>query len=102
MVNPDMIARLQHATRSGHYVQFKEYSNLVDDQSRRRATLRGLMQFKLPEAPIPLEEVEPVEAIFKRFATGAMSYGSISQEAPETLASAMNRNAAKSNTGEGG
>jgi glutamate synthase (ferredoxin) len=102
MVNPDMIARLQHATRSGNYVAFKEYSRLVDDQSRRRATLRGLMQFKVADAPIPLEEVEPVEAIFKRFATGAMSYGSISQEAHETLAIAMNRIGGKSNTGEGG
>jgi glutamate synthase (NADPH) large chain len=102
MVNPDMIARLQHATRSGHYVQFKEYTKLVDDQSRHRATLRGLMQFKVPDAPVPLEEVEPVEAIFRRFATGAMSYGSISQEAHETLAIAMNRIGGKSNTGEGG
>ncbi len=102
MVNPDMIARLQHATRSGHYVQFKEYTKLVDDQSRRRATLRGLMQLKVADAPIPLEEVEPVEAIFRRFATGAMSYGSISQEAHETLAIAMNRIGGKSNTGEGG
>jgi glutamate synthase (ferredoxin) len=102
MVNPDMIARLQHATRSGHYVQFKEYTKLVDDSSRRRATLRGLMQLKAADAPIPLEEVEPVEAIFRRFATGAMSYGSISQEAHETLAIAMNRIGGKSNTGEGG
>jgi glutamate synthase (ferredoxin) len=102
MVNPDMIARLQHATRSGNYVAFKEYSRLVDDQSCHRATLRGLMRLKFADTPIPLEEVEPVEAIFTRFATGAMSYGSISQEAHETLAIAMNRIGGKSNTGEGG
>jgi glutamate synthase (ferredoxin) len=102
MVNPDMIARLQDSTRTGRYGQFKEYTKLVDDQSRRRATLRGLMQFKFSDAPIPLEEVESVEAIFKRFATGAMSYGSISQEAHEALAIAMNRIGGKSNTGEGG
>ncbi len=102
MVNPDMIARLQLATRSGNYRVFKEYSRLVDDQSRQRATLRGLIELKYADAPIPLEEVEPVEAIVKRFATGAMSYGSISQEAHETLAIAMNRIGAKSNTGEGG
>jgi len=102
MVNPDSVARLQHATRSGNYVAFKEYSRLVDDQSRRRATLRGLIELKPALEPIPLEDVEPVEAIFTRFATGAMSYGSISQEAHETLAIAMNRIGGKSNTGEGG
>ncbi len=102
MVNPDMIARLQQATRAGSYAVFKEYSALVDDQSRRRATLRGLIELKYAARPIPLEEVEPWEAIVKRFATGAMSYGSISQEAHETLAIAMNRIGGKSNTGEGG
>jgi glutamate synthase (ferredoxin) len=102
MVNPDMIARLQYAARSGDYRAFKEYSRLVDDQSRRRATLRGLIELRPAEQPVPLEEVEPVESIVRRFATGAMSYGSISQEAHETLAIAMNRLGARSNTGEGG
>ena len=102
MVNPDMIAKLQHATRSGSYALFKEYTRIVDDQSRRRATLRGLIRLKPAGPPVPLEEVEPVESIVRRFATGAMSYGSISQEAHETLAIAMNRLGAKSNTGEGG
>src|SRR2546425_355754 len=102
MVNPDMIARLQHSTRSGSYTLFKEYSRLCDDQSRRLATLRGLMELVEARTPIPLDEVEPVEAILKRFATGAMSYGSISQEAHETLAIAMNRIGGRSNTGEGG
>src|SRR5881398_2328162 len=102
MVNPDMIARLQHATRSGSYARFKEYSGLCDDQSRRLATLRGLMELEAAATPIPLGEVEPVESILGRFATGAMSYGSISQEAHETLAIAMNRIGGRSNTGEGG
>jgi len=102
MVNPDMIARLQHSTRSGSYTLFKEYSRLCDDQSRRLATLRGLMELVEARTPIPIEEVEPVESILGRFATGAMSYGSISQEAHETLAIAMNRIGGRSNTGEGG
>jgi len=102
MVNPDMIARLQHATRSGGYAAFKDFSRLVDDQSRRLATLRGLMELRPAAAPVPLDEVEPVESIVRRFATGAMSYGSISQEAHETLAIAMNRLGGRSNTGEGG
>jgi glutamate synthase (ferredoxin) len=102
MVNPEMIARLQHATRSGRYDLFKEFSRLCDDQSRKRATLRGLIELKPAPTPIPLDEVEPVESIVKRFATGAMSYGSISQEAHETLAIAMNRIGGRSNTGEGG
>jgi glutamate synthase (NADPH/NADH) large chain len=102
MVNPDMIAKLQYATRSGNYRVFKDYSRLVDDQSRRRATLRGLIALKEAPEPIPLEAVEPVESIVRRFASGAMSYGSISQEAHETLAIAMNRLGGKSNTGEGG
>src|SRR5437762_2944602 len=102
MVNPDMIARLQHATRSGSYARFKEYSGLCEDQSRRLATLRGPRELEAAATPIPLEEVEPVESILKRFATGAMSYGSISQEAHETLAIAMNRIGGRSNTGEGG
>jgi len=102
MVNPDMIAKLQQSTRTGNYAVFKDYSRLCDDQSRRHATLRGLFDLKPAGPPVPLEEVEPVEAIFKRFATGAMSYGSISQEAHETLAIAMNRIGGRSNTGEGG
>jgi glutamate synthase (ferredoxin) len=102
MVNPDMIARLQHSTRAASYGAFKEYTRLCDDQSRQRATLRGLIDLRYAREPIPIDEVEPVEAIFKRFATGAMSYGSISQEAHETLAIAMNRIGGRSNTGEGG
>src|SRR5207253_258931 len=81
---------------------FKEYTRLVDDQSTRHATLRGLLELVPGDRAIPIEEVEPVERIVKRFATGAMSYGSISQEAHETLAIAMNRIGGKSNTGEGG
>src|SRR2546427_3850444 len=102
MVNPEMIAKLQHSTRTGSYTLFKEYTRFCDDQSRQLATLRGLMALEYGETPIPIEEVEPVESILKRFATGAMSYGSISQEAHETLAIAMNRIGGRSNTGEGG
>src|SRR6059036_53482 len=102
MVNPEMIAKLQHSTRTGSYTLFKDYTRFCDDQSRQLATLRGLMALEYGETPIPIEEVEPVESILKRFATGAMSYGSISQEAHETLAIAMNRLGGKSNTGEGG
>ncbi len=102
LFNPDTVFKLQHATRSGQVRIFRDYTKLVDDQSRQLATLRGLIELKPADAPVPLEEVEPVEAIFKRFATGAMSYGSIGQEAHETLAIAMNRIGGKSNTGEGG
>ncbi|OGI44173.1 MAG: glutamate synthase subunit alpha, partial [Candidatus Muproteobacteria bacterium RBG_16_65_31] len=102
MLNPDTVAKLQHATRAGSYETFKEFSRACDDASRRRATLRGLMELKYAEQPIPLAEVEPVESIMQRFATGAMSYGSISQEAHETLAIAMNRIGGRSNCGEGG
>jgi glutamate synthase (ferredoxin) len=102
LFNPDTVFKLQHSTRSGQYRIFKEYSQLVDDQSRTLATLRGLLELEFQPEPIPLDEVEPVESIVKRFATGAMSYGSISQEAHETLAIAMNRLGGKSNTGEGG
>ena len=107
LFNPQTVFKLQHATRSGQYSVFKEYSKAVDDQSHELATLRGLMTFK-PSAsgsasgPIPIDEVEPVEAIVKRFSTGAMSYGSISAEAHETLAIAMNRMGGRSNSGEGG
>jgi glutamate synthase (ferredoxin) len=102
LFNPETVQKLQHATRSGQYRIFKEYTRAVDDQSRTLCTLRGLFELKPAAAPVPLEEVEPVEAILRRFATGAMSYGSISQEAHETLAIAMNRLGGKSNTGEGG
>ncbi len=102
MVNPDMIAKLQQSSRSGSYPVFKEYSRLCDDQSRRLATLRGLFALKPVGPPVSIDEVESVEAILTRFATGAMSYGSISQEAHETLAIAMNRIGGRSNTGEGG
>jgi glutamate synthase (ferredoxin) len=102
LFNPDTVFKLQHATRSGQYDVFKEYTALVDDQSRRLATLRGLLEFAPASGAIPIDEVEPVERIVRRFATGAMSYGSISQEAHETLAIAMNRIGGKSNTGEGG
>jgi glutamate synthase (ferredoxin) len=102
LFNPDTVFKLQHSTRSGQYQIFKDYTKLVDDQSKRLATLRGLLELKPADQPIPLDEVEPVEQIVKRFATGAMSYGSISREAHETLAIAMNRLGGKSNTGEGG
>jgi glutamate synthase domain-containing protein 2/glutamate synthase domain-containing protein 1/glutamate synthase domain-containing protein 3 len=101
LFNPETVQKLQHATRSGQYRIYKEYTALVDDQNRRMGTLRGLIEFKPGEA-IPIDEVEPIESILRRFATGAMSYGSISQEAHETIAIAMNRLGAKSNTGEGG
>src|SRR5688572_17519082 len=102
LFNPETVFKLQHATRSGQYALFKEYAQAVDQQNESRATLRGLFRFKPAAAPVPIEEVEPVSAILRRFATGAMSYGSISAEAHETLAVAMNRLGGKSNTGEGG
>jgi len=102
LFNPDTVFKLQHATRSGQYAIFKEYSRLVDDQSQHLCTLRGLLELRPAATPLPIDEVEPVESIVRRFATGAMSYGSISQEAHETLAIAMNRIGGKSNTGEGG
>jgi glutamate synthase (NADPH/NADH) large chain len=103
LFNPDTVFRLQHSTRTRRYDIFREYTTLVDDQSEQLKTLRGM--FRLREGvrpPVPLHEVEPVSEIVKRFSTGAMSYGSISQEAHETLAIAMNRIGGKSNTGEGG
>ncbi len=100
---PDSIAKLQHATRANNYSTFKEYAQLINDQSRRHMTLRGLFEFRVdPAKAIPLSEVEPAKEIVKRFATGAMSLGSISTEAHATLAVAMNRIGGKSNTGEGG
>ncbi|HRE01698.1 MAG TPA: glutamate synthase-related protein, partial [Ilumatobacteraceae bacterium] len=92
----------QHATRAKRYDIFKQYTRLVDDQSQRLATLRGLFNLHSHRTPVPIDEVEPVSEIVKRFSTGAMSYGSISAEAHETLAIAMNSIGAKSNTGEGG
>ncbi len=105
LFNPDTVFKLQHATRAKQYAIFKEYTTLVNTQNAHLATLRGLFTFKTTPTtrpPVPIEEVEPVEAIIKRFATGAMSYGSISLEAHQTLAVAMNRMGGKSNTGEGG
>ncbi len=102
LFNPETVQKLQHATRSKQYAIFKEYTGAVDNQSRQLATLRGLFELKAAAQPIPIEEVESEEAILKRFSTGAMSYGSISQEAHETLAIAMNRLGGRSNTGEGG
>jgi glutamate synthase (ferredoxin) len=102
LFNPDTVFKLQHATKSGQYEIFKEYTNKVDEQNEHLATLRGLFGLDYSCEPIPLEEVEPIESIMKRFSTGAMSYGSISSEAHETLAIAMNRIGGRSNTGEGG
>jgi len=101
LFNPQTIHKLQHAVRSGCYETFKQYSQLVDEQSRNFCTLRGLLGFKKAR-PVPIEEVESVASIMRRFKSGAMSYGSISQETHETLAIAMNRIGGKSNTGEGG
>ena len=102
LFNPETVFKLQHATREKRWDIFKEYSSRVDDQSERLATLRGLFKFADDRTAIPLEEVESASSIMKRFSTGAMSYGSISAEAHETLAVAMNSIGAKSNTGEGG
>jgi glutamate synthase (NADPH) large chain len=102
LFNPDTVFKLQHATRAKRYDIFQQYTALVDDQSRQLATLRGLFRFVDDRASVPIDEVEPVSEIVKRFSTGAMSYGSISAEAHETLAVAMNRLGGKSNTGEGG
>ncbi|MBB2912923.1 glutamate synthase (NADPH/NADH) large chain [Streptosporangium becharense] len=103
LFNPETVFKLQHATRSRRYEIFKEYTGLVDSQAERLMTLRGLFRFREGvREPVPIDEVEPVSEIVKRFSTGAMSYGSISMEAHETLAIAMNRLGAKSNTGEGG
>ncbi|MBK8176486.1 MAG: glutamate synthase large subunit [Rhodospirillales bacterium] len=99
---PETIGLLQHAARSGDYARFKAYSRKVNDQSAKLKNLRGLFELKKAPSPIPLDEVEPVSEIVKRFATGAMSFGSISWEAHTTLAIAMNRIGGKSNTGEGG
>ena len=102
LFNPRTVHLLQKACRNNDYNAFKEYTRLIDDQSERLATLRSLMSFKYPARSIPIDDVEPVGEIVKRFKTGAMSYGSISKEAHEALAIAMNRLGGKSNTGEGG
>ncbi len=102
LFNPETVHRLQWAVRTGDYKAWKEYTALVDNQAKNLCTLRGLMDLKPNPRPVPIEEVEPVEVIMRRFKTGAMSYGSISKEAHEALAIAMNRIGGKSNTGEGG
>ncbi|MFZ9233019.1 MAG: glutamate synthase-related protein [Hylemonella sp.] len=103
MWTPDAIAKLQHSTRSNNFNTYKEYAQIINDQSQRQMTLRGLFEFKVdPSRAIPIDQVEPASEIVKRFATGAMSLGSISTEAHATLAVAMNRIGGKSNTGEGG
>ncbi|MGE5617192.1 MAG: glutamate synthase large subunit, partial [Bacillota bacterium] len=102
MWTPDSIAKLQHAARSGSFSTYKEYARLINEQGERLLTLRGLFRIKESDHPVPIEEVEPAKEIVKRFATGAMSLGSISHEAHSTLAIAMNRIGGKSNTGEGG
>ncbi|KIO77801.1 glutamate synthase [Pedobacter lusitanus] len=102
LFNPQTIHLLQNATRKNDYGVYKQYSKLVNEQTKQAYTIRGLFEFNYNREPVPLTEVEPVEAILKRFATGAMSFGSISHEAHSTLAIAMNRIGGKSNTGEGG
>lgn len=102
MFNPETVHKLQYACRNNNYKAFKEYTELVNNHSKKLCTIRGLLEFKFASEPIPIEEVEPVESIVRRFKTGAMSYGSISKEAHESLAIAMNRIGGKSNTGEGG
>jgi glutamate synthase (ferredoxin) len=102
LFNPETIHLLQQSCRTGNYDLFKKYEQLIDNQSEHYCTIRGLMEIRFPEKPISIDEVESVEAIVKRFKTGAMSYGSISKESHETLAIAMNRLGGRSNTGEGG
>src|SRR6202451_1244183 len=102
LLNPLTISKLQEAVRQDSFKTFEEYTDLIDNQSANLCTLRGLMKLKKAETPVPIDEVEPAKEIVKRFTTGAMSFGSISKEAHETLAIAMNRIGGKSNTGEGG
>ena len=102
MLNPLTVSKLQHAVRGNNFQTFQEYADLIDKQNRDLCTLRGLMELKSATKPVPIDEVEPATEIVKRFATGAMSFGSISKEAHETLAIAMNRIGGRSNTGEGG
>ena len=102
LFNPHTIALLQSSTRTGDYELFRQYTDQIDDQTRLLGTLRGLFDYRQVQPPVPIEEVEPASEIVKRFSTGAMSYGSISKEAHETLAIAMNRIGGRSNSGEGG
>ena len=102
LLNPQTIAKMQHAVQQNNFATFQEYAELIDGQNRQLTTLRGMLEIKKADEPIPIEEVAPVASIVKRFATGAMSFGAISKEAHETLALAMNRIGGKSNTGEGG
>src|SRR5437763_498503 len=102
LFNPLTVSKLQHAVRQHSYQTFREYTDLIDNQNTTLCTLRGLLEFEKSDKPVPIEEVEPAASIVKRFATGAMSFGSISKEAHETLAIAMNRIGGRSNTGEGG
>jgi len=102
LLNPATVAKLQHATQGGSFKTFKEFSGTINDMNRTLCTLRGLFDFKKTATPVPIEEVEPAKEIVKRFCTGAMSFGSISTEAHQTLAIAMNRIGGRSNTGEGG
>ena len=102
LLNPLTISKVQHAVRQNNFATFEEYTSLIDDQNRNLCTLRGLLKLKYAEKPLPIEEVEPAKEIVKRFTTGGMSFGSISKEAHETLAIAMNRLGGMSNTGEGG
>src|SRR5208337_3761454 len=102
LLNPLTISKLQHAVRQSSYPTFQEYAKIVNGQSRNLYTLRGMLDFRSAGPPVPIDEVEPASEIVKRFATGAISFGSISKEAHETLAIAMNRIGGRSNTGEGG
>jgi len=102
LLNPQTISKLQHAVRQSNLEKFHEFTSLINEQNRQLCTLRGLLEFKEGKRPVPIEEVEPAKEIVKRFTTGAMSFGSISKEAHETLAIAMNRLGGRSNTGEGG
>ncbi len=102
LLNPTTVSKLQHAVKEEKYETFQEFADLIDTQNQKLATLRGLMELKFAKTPVPMDEVEPASSIVKRFATGAMSFGSISKEAHETLAIAMNRIGGRSNTGEGG
>jgi glutamate synthase (ferredoxin) len=102
MINPNTIHKLQYAVRANNRQAFKDFQKLIDERNHNLATLRGLMKLKLSDKPISIDEVEPAKNIFKRFCTGAMSFGSISREAHENLAIAMNRLGGRSNTGEGG
>src|SRR5579864_1695949 len=102
LYNPLTVSKLQHAVQQSSFQTFREYTDLIDKQNKQLCTLRGLMEFKKSDHPVPLDEVEPASEIVKRFATGAMSFGSISKETHETIAIAMNRMGGRSNTGEGG